>query len=53
MAVQIREPCIVFTYITYNLDFEMDSEIYIAFSIGNQLFFSVVPIFFFLYWKAI
>ena len=31
----------------------MDSEIYIAFSIGNQLFFSVVPIFFFLYWKVI
>ena len=28
-------------------------DIYIAFSIGNQLFFSVVPIFFFLYWKAI
>ena len=32
--------------VRWTLDFEIDSEIYIAFSIGNKLFFSVVPILF-------
>ena len=39
--------------VRWPLDFEMDSEICIAFSTGNQIFFSVVRIliFSFLYWK--